>query len=90
MQRNTGFMSRLDKESDEYENKLFKHKSISYVPMKAEIKNLFGYINVSSLKKFIQNLPSLKFLKFLKEEDLKHGILNDPDTKVIIFFFIFS
>ena len=57
---------------------------------KAEIKNLFGYINVSSLKKFIQNLPSLKFLKFLKEEDLKHGILNDPDTKVIIFFFIFS
>ena len=46
-------LSRLDKESDEYENKLFKHKSISYVPVKAEIKNLFGSLNVSSLKKFI-------------------------------------
>ena len=39
-------ISNLGKETVEYENKLFKHKSIIYVPMKPEIKNLFGSLNV--------------------------------------------
>ena len=50
-------ISNLDKEIEEYENKLFKYKLISYVSMKPEMKKLFGSLNVRNLKKcFFFNL----------------------------------
>ena len=57
--------SNLDKETDEYENKLFKYKSISYVPMKPEIKNLFGSLNVRNLEIYFLKI-NFKIFNFSK------------------------